>query len=422
MIIEAICFMLQTNIGALIFSWSQPRRKWWWMTLSGCLIVNFFGISGLFYLQTVVDNVFLSWGTYFFQYLITFLLVLTTFDCQILTALFCGTVGYCLQHIATRVVGLLVQVVPAFRVEWIVYLLRATCTLVIYSISALFFFRRNGNKGGEIEISNPIQLIVSTCALGVMIIIEDMMIPYVFRIEETYILAANFISSIIFALIILMLEFNVLIKDEYRFELNMIKQITAREREQYVFEKALVDTISIKYHDLKHQLNLLDGRISREEIQNIKRSMDIYRAVCKTGNTTLDVVLTAKSLICVNKNIEMTAMIDGTKLAFMQESDIYSMFGNLLDNAIEAVDKVQEEEKRIITLSLKTEKGMLFLHMENYYAEEPVIVDGLPRTTKGEDGYHGFGLKSIRNTVQKYGGDFRWETHNDTFVIDIMFF
>ena len=89
---------------------------------------------------------------------------------------------------------------------------------------------RNGYKRNEIVISNPVQLVISACALCVMVVIEDAMIPFVFSIEDRMILAANFVSSIIFAFLILVLEFNVLVKDEYRNELEVTKQIAARER------------------------------------------------------------------------------------------------------------------------------------------------------------------------------------------------
>ena len=183
-----------------------------------------------------------------------------------------------------------------------------------------------------------------------------------------------------------------------------------------------MDTINIKCHDLKHQLNILSGRISDEEIQKIKEAVDVYDSAYKTGNIALDVVITMKSLVCLNKKIEFTCMVDGSRLNFMHESDIYSLFGNILDNAIEAVDKVKEAEKRVIILTLKEEKGMLFLRSENYFNGNPQIVDGLPMTTKTDTAYHGFGLKSIRNVVQKYGGNLRLDIHSDTFALDIMFF
>ena len=55
-----------------------------------------------------------------------------------------------------------------------------------------------------------------------------------------------------------------------------------------------------------------------------------------TGNHALDVILTEKSLICKQKEIKLTCMADGKQLAFMQTTDLYSIFGNLLNNSIEA--------------------------------------------------------------------------------------
>ncbi len=401
-----------------------PRRKYYWVRLISLLLVNIIIILGMRYFgrKLHIDSLWLSSGTYFMQYALTFALVWISYDCHILTAFFCATVGYCLQHLTMRIVGLFIRLfsIPSSLLYLII--LQLVFAALVYSISVYIFYRRNGYKRNEIVISNPVQLVISACALCVMVVIEDAMIPFVFSIEDRMILAANFVSSIIFAFLILVLEFNVLVKDEYRNELEVTKQIAAREREQYLLEKTVVDTINIKCHDLKHQLNILSGRISDEEIQKIKEAVDVYDSAYKTGNIALDVVITMKSLVCLNKKIEFTCMVDGSRLNFMHESDIYSLFGNILDNAIEAVDKVKEAEKRVIILTLKEEKGMLFLRSENYFNGNPQIVDGLPMTTKTDTAYHGFGLKSIRNVVQKYGGNLRLDIHSDTFALDIMFF
>ena len=421
---DAFRFIILTNLGALMLCFKLPRRKYWHIYALCVLVLNVVVIICLNYIGKRVSkgSLLLSSGTYFLQYASTFVLVLVTFDCRLLTTFFCSTVGYCLQHLTMRIVGLFIQL---FRIpNKLLYAMpmQVILAVLIYFISGYIFYRRNGFKNKEIVVRNPVQLIISACALCVMVVIEDAMIPFVFSIEERIMVVANFISSVIFALLILVLEFNVLVKDEYQNELEVTRQIAAREREQYLLEKSVVDTINIKCHDLKHQLNILNGKISDEEINKIKEAVDVYDSTYKTGNTALDVVITMKSLVCMNKKIEFTCLIDGTKLNFMQEWDIYSMFGNILDNAIEAVEKVENLEKRVISLSMKEKKSMLFLRLENYFNGVPHLIDGLPITTKADTAYHGFGLKSIRNVVQKYGGNLRLDIKDDTFALDIMFF
>lgn len=114
-------------------------------------------------------------------------------------------------------------------------------------------------------------------------------------------------------------------------------------------------------------------------------------------------------------------MIDGAQLDFMRDADIYSLFGNALDNAIEAVKDV-DEEKRNIGISVKRVGEMVSVHVENYL-DKPLEMNGdLPRTTKKDKEFHGFGLISIRNIVQKYGGIMTVKRVNNTFNLNIIFF
>ena len=114
-------------------------------------------------------------------------------------------------------------------------------------------------------------------------------------------------------------------------------------------------------------------------------------------------------------------MADGAALAGMDESDIYSLFGNLLDNAIEHVKDIADADKRFIRLFVKPSGGgMLVIHEENVLARETAVEDGLPLTTKADRYNHGFGTKSMRRTAKKYGGDLRVTVDDGMFKADIM--
>lgn len=58
-------------------------------------------------------------------------------------------------------------------------------------------------------------------------------------------------------------------------------------------------------------------------------------------------------MICQNKEIQFTYMADGEKLRFMDAKDIHSLFGNLLDNAIEAMEKIEDKDKRVMELQVR---------------------------------------------------------------------
>lgn len=87
-------------------------------------------------------------------------------------------------------------------------------------------------------------------------------------------------------------------------------------------------------------------------------------------------------------------------------TDVYSLFGNAIDNAIEALLKVESEEKRIIQMSIRAKGKIIYVNIDNYSEKNIEFKNGMPVTTKSDDKYHGFGLKSIRYITEKYGGAF----------------
>ena len=104
----------------------------------------------------------------------------------------------------------------------------------------------------------------------------------------------------------------------------------------------------------------------------------------------------------------------------MQETDIYSLFGNALDNSIEASLQVNEN-KRIISLTSSEKNNLLFVTLKNYTKNKPIFIDNLPQTTKDDKNYHGFGSKSIKRIVEKYNGTIHYFYDKEIFTLSIIF-
>ena len=96
------------------------------------------------------------------------------------------------------------------------------------------------------------------------------------------------------------------------------------------------------------------------------------------------------------------------------------LVGYAIDNAIEAVVQVKDPEQRLILLSVSRQKGFLSIRIKNRYEAGPYIDGILPETTKPDKRYHGYGLKSIRSTVEKYGGTISITGEDGWFGLDIL--
>lgn len=107
------------------------------------------------------------------------------------------------------------------------------------------------------------------------------------------------------------------------------------------------------------------------------------------------------------------------QLVFLEAVDLFSMIGNALDNAEEAVRKLEDHDERAISVCIFSRHGIAILQVENFYEGDLRFVDGLPVTTKGDPNYHGFGLKSIRSTAEKYGGTVSVQAEDGLFLLRV---
>ena len=195
---------------------------------------------------------------------------------------------------------------------------------------------------------------------------------------------------------------------QIRFEKDTLHNIMEMQYKNYQLSKENIDMVNQKYHDLKHQINLLKTQAyvgkSTSYLEKMEREIRVYETQNKTGNQILDAVLTNKAMICQNKEIELKFIVDGGALSFMEDMDVSALFGNMLDNAIESAEKQQEKQKRLIWLYVTKEKQFVRIRTENYCDEKVRFKNGMPVTTKKDRRLHGYGMKSMKKIVEKYGG------------------
>ena len=227
------------------------------------------------------------------------------------------------------------------------------------------------------------------------------------------------------SILLLLIQFGMFEWSELEKENKIMEQILHIEKEQHKMSKENIELINRKCHDLKHQISALRhmNNINEQEenIKELENAIMIYNTKMKTGNEALDIILAEKKLYCEKYNIKFSCIADGSKLDFMKPADVYSLFGNALDNAIESVCKVEDNKKRIISLNISSRGNCLVIHMYNYFEELLSYKEGLPVTTKENKDYHGYGIKSMRYITEKYGGTISIKDNNNIFKINLLF-
>ncbi len=207
-----------------------------------------------------------------------------------------------------------------------------------------------------------------------------------------------------------------------RSEQQALQQILRERESQYEFSRENIEMINRKAHDLKHQIRALEqvsDEERRQQLRQTRKAIDFYDAVVKTGNEALDTLLTEKSVYCSNRSIRLSCTVSTKQLEKIGVVDLYTLLGNAIDNAIESVDRL-EEEKRVISLTIRDQGKMLYLQVDNYYEGVIEMEEGLPLTTKEDKDNHGYGVKSMRMIVERYRGTMRINTDGQIFSLQIL--
>lgn len=231
------------------------------------------------------------------------------------------------------------------------------------------------------------------------------------------------LMCLFYCLTVLYLQNALFKKSAIQHDLDALDLLWHRQKEQYDLARRNVALINRRCHDLKVQLYALrdmpDGAERRRYLDELDDSIAIYDAIVKTGSEVLDTILTEKSLDCREHGIHIQCIADGSRMGFLDPMDVYVVFGNALDNAIEAVGRFADKDKRQIDVLIHVKQQFLIINVTNPLDVPLRFRDGLPVTTK-PGRYHGFGLKTIQRTVKKYDGNLTVSTEGGCFSLKIL--
>ena len=270
----------------------------------------------------------------------------------------------------------------------------------------------------------PYSRVVIVLTLGLLFMAEAINL-YLFAndpyITSGKVMAAQRLDAILINFVTLYMMYNLIGRRTLLMEQEAMEAITQQRSNQYAFSQDLIDTINIKSHDLKKQIRYLkDNQMASEElIAELEESVAGYDSLIQTQNETLSTVLTEKSMVCHRHGIPFSCVADGSGIDFMKPLDIYTLFANLMDNAIEA-SLAPGLERRCIILVVKRQAGFLSVHEENYCLGQVKLLDGLPVTSKADTRYHGFGTRSIRQIAERYDGTMQVKVEDGLFSVNLL--
>lgn len=215
----------------------------------------------------------------------------------------------------------------------------------------------------------------------------------------------------------------------YLFDKLLKEQIEAEEQNFLIIKNDLLESNlkninklyeenSKTFHEFKHHINALAVMLKNNQFEKMKKYFaeinitNNHNAEFLTGNEILDIVLNVENTELKNKGIKFNVIADIPKKLGISDSDLCSILLNIIDNAIEACEK---ENDKSISLTIKSKGNMLIISSSNYCSINPIN----NKFVTSKTGNHGWGIKVIKDIVEKYEGTLEHNFDNNMYTIDI---
>ena len=424
-------FVFPFFFGAILVLKNVEKESHWYLKTA----VSFLGFIGWMFLwQFVICSVDSSLSksipfshlTFFVQIVMMILYIRFSYKVNIWTTIFATTITYSLQHFSNRLYLVICSVLSLvihndyfnndLWYSWIGILLCCLIMGVSYFLWWLLLLRKFNQESFDELVDKKVQVITSGITIFASIFINSYIANY--PNVTSFILIMDFLMSLTISFLVILLDYSSVHENKTKKENEKLLELLENEKKDYEHSKESYDLINIKLHDIKHLLNTLNSSTSPSTIDNIKDCLTSFEHSIKTGNEAIDVIVNKKEKECLQKGIKFTCFLDARGLDYISPYEIYTLFDNALNNAIEASMKC-DKDRRIISVHGKRKNEFIQIIITNYFKEDIAVnSSGLPITKKDRN-FHGFGIRSMKMLSEKYDGLIHCEIKEELFNLYI---
>lgn len=208
-------------------------------------------------------------------------------------------------------------------------------------------------------------------------------------------------------------------------ENKIIKEKVDMQYKYYLGLQESQSKVKRLYHDINNHMICMKSICENKDmadkyINSLNKEINGYKNLFNSGNVILDIILNEKKSICDKNNIELDCDVNFSKCDFIEMVDICSIFSNILDNAIEASNKILDKNiKKHINIRGTIVKRYFIVKCENNKTNIVVIKKNKFITDKKDKDLHGLGLESIKQSVEKYSGNLEVEDLDNRFIVKL---
>lgn len=411
-------YTVEMLLAVSIFAFHLDRKNHFIIRMAGSYGLVLAGYA-LFYKILAWQSIGWTLLVYIFIDLIIYLSLNLCFHASGWVRLFVLTGADITQHMAFRIYSVVLSFF-GLGYEGIWSGILNGCIIIAVYLTVFEIFRKQLKDIREYVYNGRANIILGVAVFAVAFLIFQFESRYDFmRInpEINLLFAAYAVLANVFMLALL---YSIFQSRKMTGEMEMLEDVIDRQKFQYQLMKENIDNVNIKCHDMKQQISMFENRIDQDALHEIKSIIHVYDTTFQTGNEVLDVFLQEKLLKCEQEQIKMDCIVDGKSVNFIRPADLYTLVGNAIDNAVEAVRKIDNPEKRIISLSVRESMNMVLMHVDNEFVGTIELRGELPKSTKGDDLNHGFGMRSMCLIAEKYKGTLSVGIEGNIFNLNIL--
>lgn len=310
--------------------------------------------------------------------------------------------------------------------RFIIILSRLILFAILIVISRISSKKRN-NVTADMSNKEWIQFLIfpifTICA--VMLMVNSVMKAYHSDIIPVYYIIA--IGLIVLNLVVFHLISEILEHSRKMKEAQILRQQSIGQVELYNSMRENYNIQRQRTHEYKNQILCMDMLMKKKDyskledyIGNISDGLDAQLDMVDTNNDVVNAILNAKYYEAIKNDVLFVLKINDLSDIKVSDEDIVTILSNLLDDAIEAA-KQCDVGKRTVKIKLLSEDDVLTIAVSNTYKTEPMFTeDGYIRTTKNNKEEHGWGIRNIVATLEKYDAEYIIDYKNGEFVFSIM--
>ncbi len=261
----------------------------------------------------------------------------------------------------------------------------------------------------------------------IMILIYPLLCVCVIYLIDNIMTKAQIINPLFMMIPILCLMYIIFMVFDFfegysqRVEIDSLKEIMSEREANYRALKESNEQIRIMRHDMNKHLKVITDLIAKNKNDEAQKYIDALNDENKnfsnyvyTNNEAFDTAVNIECQKAKAAGVDFKSFVGVNGEIKMEDTDITKLFCNLLDNAVEAAEKTKE---RFVSVYVTQNGTDLIVSVKN--ASDEVDLSDL-KTTKSDDRYHGYGLKSIDLVVEKYNGTVKRSYQNGLFETDIV--